>query len=415
MRITFKTLNRHAQNVIHDRYANLAKLQEQLATGRRLLRPSDDPVDVSNDLKLRAKVSALAQYKRNIEDGTGWMAVTDTAMVSMNELMQRLRELAIQAASDSQTITERRYIAKEVEQLTRQMISLTNTNYKGDYVFAGTQTKITPYPLDSSKASSAQNYADLDMAFFDSSGGTDVPVQIRDAFDNSAITNILPGTLKLVAPDSFGTPTTWVEGRDYTVDYAAGTITILSTGTDPAALAVDVSDGGTFAGPNYDINGFRLTFEHVTKGTDIYGDEVENTGDVLREVEEGIVTPINISGDELIKNNETGTNMISELIRFGQSLLQSDTGGIENAIGRIDDHFQVILAAEAKNGARVNRFETTLERNEQQYVESTRLQSELEDADLTDTITDFSLAETVYNAALKSAARVIQPSLVDFL
>jgi flagellar hook-associated protein 3 FlgL len=404
--------------VIHDRYNDLAKLQEQLATGRRLLRPSDDPVDTANDLRLRDKLAQLWQYKRNIEDGTGWMSVSDTAMLSMNDLMQRLRELAIQGASDSQTITERRYIAREVEQLTRQMIALCNTNYKGDYVFAGTQTKITPFPINTSLARSQTDYNNLSMAYFDASAGTGVPVQIRNSFDNSAITNVMPGSFKLVSMDSFGQRREWVEGQDYTLDYVTGEITILATGYDPLALTVDVSEGGLFtAGPMgyYSPNGFAISFDYVSRGKDIYGDTVESTGEVLREVEQGIVTPINISGDELVRDPATGTNLIETLVRLGEALLYSDTGGITNAIGEIDSSFQTILAAESKNGARINRFDTTLERNDEQYTETTRLQSELEDADFTDTITDFSLAETVYNAALQSAARVIQPSLLDFL
>jgi len=415
MRITFKSLNRHAQNILRNRYSDLAKLQEQLATGKRLLRPSDNPVDVGNDLKLRDKMAALTQYKRNIEDGMGFMSVSDTAMMSMNDIMQRMRELAIQASSDTNTAVERRYIAKEVDQLVRQMLSLLNTNYKGDYVFAGTQTKIVPYPMLSSQARSQEDYDNLRMAWFDTTGGADIAVQIRSAFDNSAITNIIPGSFRLVSDDGSGNRREWVEGQDYTVDYVNGTITVLSTGFNPAALLADLSDGGTFAGPNYALNGFLMTFDYISKGKDIYGDTIETTGDILREIEQGTAVPINITGDELIRNARTNTNLIETLLRFGQSLIHNDRTGIGNSITSIDDSFQNILAAAAKNGARINRMETTLERTDQQNTETTRLQSELEDADMTDTITNFSLTETIYNAALKSAARIIQPSLLDFL
>jgi flagellin-like hook-associated protein FlgL len=211
-----------------------------------------------------------------------------------------------------------------------------------------------------------------------------------------------------------------VNGTDYTIDYVNGTVTILSTGSDPAALTVDVSAGGSFgAGPNppgyYSPGGFKMSFDYVTQGKDIFGDTVETTGEILREIERGTVMAINISGDEVIRSETTGANLIETIVFLGQSLLHDDTAAIRSSIGRIDDSYQNILSAEARNGSRMNRIETTLNRNDEQSNETTRLQSEIEDAEMTDTITDFSLAETVYNAALKSAAMVLQPSLADYI
>ena len=74
-----------------------------------------------------------------------------------------------------------------------------------------------------------------------------------------------------------------------------------------------------------------------------------------------------------------------------------------------------VLSAQAKNGARINRFDTTLQRNEGQFTYTTELQANLEDAEMTKTITDFMNTQNVYNAALKTAAGVIQQSLVNFL
>lgn len=408
MRITFKTLNRHMQKVINDRYADLAHLQEQLSTGRRLLRPSDDPSDVANALKLRSKVKQLSQHGNNIEDGMGFMAVTDTALVSTNDLIQRMRELAIQASNDTLSVNERSYILKEVEQLTRQLLSIGNTQFKGDYIFGGTQTRIAPFPVDASRASDAEDYREYRMAYYDAGDPAGPPYQLRNSLTDEAITNIIPNTFSL----DVGT-THYVEGTDYTVDYVNGTITPINP-----ALQEDVSEGGAFeTGPNgfYSTSGFQIAFEYVTRGRDIYGDTVESTGDVLREIESDIVVPINIPAEEFTFNADTGVNMIEAFIRFGQNLKHSDTTAIEGSIGEISDAFENILAAQTKNGARMNRFETTNSRNELQYNETTRLQSEIEDAEFAETVGKFSLLETVYNAALRSGARIIQPSLADFL
>lgn len=417
-----QTLQRHMLDVINGRYGDMAKLQEQLATGKRLNRPSDDPIDTANALKLRTKDAQFTQFHTNINDGTAFMGVTDTSMVSMNTLMQRTRELALQASSDTMSGTERRYIQKEVDQLVRQMISLGNTNYKGDYIFSGTQTKVQPFPTKESVASLPENYNTRSMIYFDASTlppGT--PVQLRNAFDDSAITNLLPGSFSMASADSGGVRHNWVEGTDYSLDYSAGTITILPTGTDPAALAVDVSDGHAFdAGLNgyYNFvspNRFTITCEYIGNPQNIYGDIVSNSGDVLREIESGVRMPVNISGDELFADTATGTTMLNTLISFSQDLLYNNRTGIETAITNIDTLFKNILSAQAKNGARMNRFDTTLERNEGQATQSQELLANLEDAELADTATRFAQLQTVYEAALKSAAQIVKPSLVNYL
>lgn len=411
MRITYRTLNRHTQYVINDRYNDLAKLQMMLSTGKRLLRPSDNPVDVANDLQLRTKIKQLNQLNENMQDGLAFMQVTDTAMMSIDTLLQRLRELAIQASSDTLSDKERLFIASEVEQLTRQFITLADTMYKGDYVFAGTQTKIMPFPIESSRASTPQNYTNLEMAYYDASAtppGT--PVQLFEGFTGDAITNIIPGTFQLRVGG-----TTYYEGTDYTVDYVNGTITILPTSPNAALLSADVLNGTTAGVPNYSLNGFQITFEYVGRGEDIYGDPVNNDGHILREIESGIVTPINITANELLVHYDTGTNLLETFIALGQSLIQNDRPTIVNALSNIDIGFSTVLAAQAQNGARINRFEITLDRNESQSIETTRLQSEIEDTEYAETATKFAVAETVYNAALQAAAKIIQPSLVNFL
>jgi len=394
------------QDLLSEKYSQLTNIQEQLSTGKRLNRPSDNPVDVANDLKLQTTSSILTQNAKNISDGLNFMNVSDTAMSSMDTIVQRMRELAIQGSSDTLSANDRISMQQETQQLFRQLISLANSNYKGDYIFGGTQSKIQPYPVESSTTDTTADYQKLHMAYFNGAAlGAGQPTQIKNAFDNTAMTNIIPGSLKI----SNGA-TTYVEGKDYTMDYVNGII----TPTNPA-LAVDISDGGTFAGPNYKMGAFSITFDRVGQGKDVYGTTVANTGNVLREIEPGIVMPVNITGQELTVNSSTGVDMISSMIKFNQSLLQNNQQGISSAITDIDSVLQTVLTAQSKNGARINRFDATQSRNDAQTTDTKSLQSNLEDVDMADAITQFSLTENVYNAALKAAAKTIQPSLTDYL
>lgn len=282
------------------------------------------------------------------------------------------------------------------------MVSLIDTKYKGDYVFSGTQTKIPPLDIRSSTADTLADYNNLQMAYFNA-GGMPVgsSVQIFNGFDDTPVQNIIPGTFELSVAG-----VNYVEGTDYQIDYESGSITILN-----AALALDVTPGGT----EYEINRVKMNFDFITRGKDIYGNTVSNWGSIQREIESGITMQINITADELTTDTTSGYSLIGTMIRFGQSLLRSNQAGIEAAIGELDYVFSAVLSAQSKNGARMNRFDTTLDRNEDQYTETTSLKSELQDAELAQTISDFLLNQNVYDAALKSASKIIQPSLVNYL
>jgi flagellar hook-associated protein 3 len=243
MRTTFASVNRNVQRNLSGRYGDMVKLQEQLATGKRLRKPSDDPIDVSNDIKLRSKQVQLKQYKRNIEDGLAQMGIASSVMSSMNDILHRMKELAIQAANDTNTSSDRQFIQKEVDQLFRQMMSLVNTQFKGDYIFNGTQTKIPPFTQDSSGIE-LKDYMEgtASMSYFSlTSQNSDTIVTVPNATFTVNGAVAVGQEFQLTATDSSGNSTAirnvlsrlgnfsgYVEGTDYTVDYNTGRIRIES-------------------------------------------------------------------------------------------------------------------------------------------------------------------------------------------
>lgn len=383
MRITFREVNQNLQYHIGQNYSKLTELQEQIATGKRLMRPSDDPVDISNDLELRGKLKALHQYHRNINDGMAFMGVTDTALVSMNDLMQRTRELGIQGSNDMFTAEQRTYVAREVTQLLRQMVSIVDTTYKGEYVFGGTNSQIPPYTIESA-------------TFSHTIGGITPPPGTAQSLEDTSVTppitnieNVVPGTVVVTSGGN-----TYQENVDFTIDYVNGTITRI-----PGGLMAALGAGNTF----------EVDFEWVRKAPEA------NTDAIRREVEENVTPRINISADEVIIDRAANVDVIQDMIAMAQNLLQNDAPTLRTTMANLEVGFENILSAQATNGSRLNRFEKTLGRNETQNVDITRLQTDLEDADLAEIITEFTLLENVYSASLKAGARIIQPSLVDFL
>lgn len=386
MRITFHEVNANLQYNIMRNYNKLSALQEQISTGRRLNKPSDDPVDVTNDLGLRGNLNALGQYKRNTNDGLAFMGITDTALTSMNELMQRVKELGVQASNDTYTASERSFVADELNQLVRQLISLINTTYKGDFVFGGTNTRTPPYTIETGSHTTAIDNTTYALG---------VPVQVENNSIAPPITAVRNLMAKSVVVKLGGT--TLKEGVDYAMDYTNGTINLLP--------------GGAFAGlpvPPASTT-LEISYEWIKKA------DLPNTDVLRREIEQDVAPQINIPADQVFDDPVNQTNLVDALTAFGQSLVQNEPIDLRNALSNIDFVFKNILSAEATNGSRMNRFELTLARTETQIIEVTRLQSELEDADMAEVVTEFSLLQNVYTASLKAGANIIQPSLVDFL
>lgn len=140
MRITNAILNNNMINYLGSNLNRLSKYQDMLATGKKIQVPSDDPVIAARALKLRTDVSEVEQYRRNAEDAQAWMEITDNTLSNITEVVQRIRELTVQAANGTNTAGDMQKIKEEANQLKYQLIHLSNNTYAGRYIFSGFKT-----------------------------------------------------------------------------------------------------------------------------------------------------------------------------------------------------------------------------------------------------------------------------------
>jgi flagellar hook-associated protein 3 FlgL len=125
--------------------ANMSKYMDQLTTGKKINRPSDDPVVAMKGINYRSQVSEIEQFQRNTGEVHNWMDNTDAALNTATQALQKLRELAVQASNDTYDAQERENIMKEVEQLKQHLEDIANTNVNGRYIFNGTNTNTSPF------------------------------------------------------------------------------------------------------------------------------------------------------------------------------------------------------------------------------------------------------------------------------
>jgi len=125
--------------------ANLKNLNEKIASGKKLNRPSDDPIAMVEAMQFKTTTRQIDQYGRNLKTAVSWLTTSESALSKILELVERTRELAVQMSSGTQNDETRDGAAVEVGELLDEAISLGNTQLSGQYIFSGYETATAPF------------------------------------------------------------------------------------------------------------------------------------------------------------------------------------------------------------------------------------------------------------------------------
>jgi flagellar hook-associated protein 3 FlgL len=126
--------------------------QQELSSGKRINQPSDDPYGTSLSLQLQGQLAQLDSFNKNVDDGTAWAQAASSSLSSIDTMVQRVRELVVQAASGSNTTADDQAAAAEVGQLIQAIKQNAGAQYNGQYIFSGTSTQTAPYQSGSNDA-----------------------------------------------------------------------------------------------------------------------------------------------------------------------------------------------------------------------------------------------------------------------
>ena len=115
-----------------------AKTSERLASGYRINRAADDAAGLSISQKMRAQIRGLSQANENIQDGVNFVKVGESGMQEVHEILQRIRELSVQAASDTNTAGDRTAIQREIDALSVEINKIAyGTSFNGHHMLCG--------------------------------------------------------------------------------------------------------------------------------------------------------------------------------------------------------------------------------------------------------------------------------------
>ena len=138
-----------ANQQLGDVQGELAKTQEQLSTGKQIVKPSDSPDKASLVTRLESELSRQASYQNTLKSVNTRLQTEETALTNASDVMTRIKELAIQAASDNLSPADRQSLALEISSLKEQVLSLANTqDTNGNYLFSGSRVGMRAFGKD---------------------------------------------------------------------------------------------------------------------------------------------------------------------------------------------------------------------------------------------------------------------------
>ena len=141
MRITNKMMTNNVLHNINNNKNLLSTLENQYSTGKKIQKPSDDPIIAVRALKLRTNLSEITQYvEKNIPDALSWMDTTESSLDVVNDILRQMNTYCNQGANDPLTAEDRASIVENLEQLKQHVYQEGNSNYAGRYVFSGYKT-----------------------------------------------------------------------------------------------------------------------------------------------------------------------------------------------------------------------------------------------------------------------------------
>ncbi len=377
--------------------AALDHAQRQISTGRRILTPADDPIASARSVELRESLSRLEQFNRNATIATNRLAQEEATLASVNDVLQRVRELTLQANNATQSNETRRLIAVEVREQLDFLVQLANQkDGTGSYLFAGNLGDVEPV---SSMGSVFTYNGDQGQRLIQIGEGR----QVADGDPGSAVFFLIrKGNGVFSTAAGAGNSGTGMLGTGSLVDptqYDQDLYTIRFL--DPMNYEVVDSGGGTVLSGGYQ-SGDTIAFrgiEVTLTGQPAAGDEFiaspSRFQDVFSTID-AIATAMERSVNDDVSRAAMGNELNGGLI------------DIDQAIGNI-------LDIRTQVGSRLAAAETQVDANGAYALITQETLAEIEDLDYAEAISRLTLQVSTLEAAQQSFVRTQSLSLFNYL
>lgn len=415
MRITNNMMSNKLILTLQRQQSMMNQKQESISSGKRINRPSDDPVGIANRMFLSTRITEINQYSDNITYSVENLNLTDGYLANATEILHRVRELAVQAANGTYSIFELKdIIAKEVNQHLNGLFHLGNvSDATGRSMFGGSFIERPPFVA----------------TFQDDIGYQDEKERYITGVEY--IGDVLPQTLEIEQREVleigvsgnkvFGGTNTSIESSADSSDYVVESQQSFSID----GHSIEVFSGDTLKEIVAKINGAAVDVQatigidsNITLTTttphsifleDLNGLVLERLGLVDSTIGS---PPQNINQGAIV----SGSSLFDVLLQFRENLINGNQlliGG--QNLAAIDVAFENLQSVRAEIGSKQNRLEHHNERLEWDKVYMKELLSKNESVDAAEAIMELKWIEQIHNYSLNIGSRLIKPTLVDFL
>lgn len=162
MRITTGMLSSGYMRNINNNLGQLQKYEYQLSSQKKLTKLSDDPIGIIKSMEARVKLANVEKYQNNVENAQTWMTQSETALDELNDVITKVYESSLEAATDTVTEDDRKAIAALVKEMRDHLLTIGNAKLGEKYIFGGYNTSTAPFAVDS--ATGKVLYNGLDMS-----------------------------------------------------------------------------------------------------------------------------------------------------------------------------------------------------------------------------------------------------------
>ena len=399
MRISSTEQFQQGIDSILNQQAKLNQTQLQLATGKKVLKPSDDPAVATQLLNLSSLKANNLQYDRNINTAQNELELQESVLASSGNVLQRVRELVIQANNATQSSQTRAAIADEISNLADELLQLSNSKSpSGEYIFAGYNSRT---PAFAKSGTSYVYQGDQGQRLLQVSEDTQLAVRDNgaDVFQGMSTGD---GRFLLETPAS--NTGDGIVKMSSTIDAISDDYTLVFTQAsagDPITYSVSGAASGVVATGTYQ-SGEAIAFNGISieiEGAPTNGDSYQ----INRSVRQDVFQSVQSIADALSAGTETAAKSSKLVNDLGQSISTMD-----QALEHLQSRRTIV-------GNRLQALDTRADENANGLLRLERQTSELNDLDFAEAVSRLNLQTTALQAAQQSYIKIQGLSLFNYL
>jgi flagellar hook-associated protein 3 FlgL len=397
MRISTAGMHHAALNALLGQQSVLSKTQQQIASGKRVQTPADDPVAAVHIMELQRALAESDQFTRNADMAKNRLTLEEQALGDANTLITRVRELTVQGNNGSVDAASRRMLATEVRSRLKELVDIANRrDANSEFLFSGYATLTQPFAQTGATIGYFGDQGNRalqigpDQRVVDGHSGADVFMAVTEG-NGTFVTTATAGNAgnAVIAGGTLVDPAQWVPG-DYTLRFTSATgdyeivegATVVATGT--------YTENSTIS-----FNGANLNMTGMPAQNDSFS--------IARSRSEDMFTTLGNLATAL----ESSTLTSAERARFN-----SDMATLLQQLDQTGDH---LLSVRAEVGARLSAIDGAQEALADRKVELETTTSQLRDLDYAEAISRMNQQLVGLQAAQASYSKIAQLSLFDYL